>query len=224
MNTHALLPTSSGKVDAAVQRRHPERLRAELVAGGTLSAGVLAVVIFIVWGTLGAGYAAVLPYPLMEAIRNIRWGELLSRFDLLFVPLWLGLIALKLAIWVIVAAQASRRAVRMGQARLWYIAVVGATLIPAVMGFPTVSGRIAFLKNTHGVTARSHCLVLSSPSAALHLDGGEQAHDDPDCKTHYGGCIRSRIHDWLVRVLGYVSPRSFARPRADGHRLACPRI
>ncbi len=133
---------------SAVRERHPARLRAALVAGGALSAGVLAIVIFIVWGTLGAGYAAVLPYPFMETIRNIRWGELLSRFDLLFVPLWLGLIALKLAIWVIVAAHASRRAVRMGKARLWYIAVVGATLIPALMGFPTVSGRIAFLKHT----------------------------------------------------------------------------
>ncbi len=133
---------------SAVRERNPVRLRAAVVAGGMLSAGVLAGVILVVWGTLGAGYAAVLPYPLMEAIRNIRWGELLSRFDLLFVPLWLGLIALKLAIWVIVSAQSLRSATRIGRPRLWYIAVVGATLLPALLGFPTVSGRIAFLKNT----------------------------------------------------------------------------
>lgn len=136
-----------------------QSLRRAVVEGALWSSGVLFATVTVVWGVLGTNYAAHSAYPVLEAIRAVRSGQFFSRLDLIYVPVWLGLIELKLGIWTFVATDAILRALRLAP-RPWLSGGIGAmTLAAAVLGFPSVQGRLHFIM-TSWTTSLFPALVL----------------------------------------------------------------
>jgi len=131
----------------------PKARQKALMAGAWLTIGIFIWLILMLWGVLGAQFAAQTTFPLLEAIRDIRVGQFLSRFDLLFVPLWVGLIELKLGIWIFAAGTALARSIGVGPIRLWLGLVSLVPLVLAALLFPSVAGRIAFLRWSWADTA-----------------------------------------------------------------------
>lgn len=128
----------------------PHQRSNAILQGTFISAGVFVGIVMLLWGVLGAGFAASQSFPILEAIRDVRLSQFLSRFDIVFVPLWVALVELKLAIWMFIAVNSVRRAVRWGSSRLWMVLLGGATGAIASLGFTSVVERIAFLKATWG--------------------------------------------------------------------------
>ncbi|AEJ38889.1 spore germination protein [Sulfobacillus acidophilus TPY] len=131
----------------------PKARQQALMAGAWLTTDIFIGLIMTLWGVLGAQFAAQTTFPLLEAIRDIRVGQFLSRFDLLFVPLWVGLIELKLGIWIFAAGTALARSVGIGPIRLWFGLVSFVPLVMAALLFPSVAGRISFLRWSWADTA-----------------------------------------------------------------------
>ncbi|MBX5467139.1 MAG: spore germination protein [Firmicutes bacterium] len=123
----------------------PARLTRAVVEGALGASAVLLATTIVVWGVLGVGYARLATYPVLETIRLVRAGQFLSRLDLIFVPVWLGLIELKLAIWLFAASDALRRAWRRRWHAAWPLATGGLTLALALVAFPSVPSRIGFI-------------------------------------------------------------------------------
>jgi hypothetical protein len=153
--TGALLPLSFlGESIIGIQYADAARdrnpvARAQAITRGALISGlVFWIVITVLWGVLGAGYAGSLNFPILEAIRDVRMGQFLSRLDLVFVPIWLGLINLKLALWIYAGVKSWRQAAAWGSERLWLLTVSVSTVSAAVLGFPTLAERIRFLEAT----------------------------------------------------------------------------
>ncbi|MCL6564330.1 MAG: spore germination protein [Firmicutes bacterium] len=144
----------------------PQPLRRAIVEGALWCSGVLLATVAVVWGELGTNYAAHGAYPVLEAMREVRGGEFFSRLDLIYVPVWLGLIELKLGIWTFVATDATRRALGLSP-RPWLAFAIGAsTLAAATLGFPTVQSRLHFIV-TSWTTSLFPALVLLFVSAGL---------------------------------------------------------
>lgn len=146
------LPTAflgQGMLGAAFigQVEQPELggLRRAILLGQSGAALSLFLTVVIAVGALGPVFARQFMLPFFQVLHNLRVGEFLTRNEIWFLPIWIGLMYSKLAIWSIAVGDVARYTVGRWSPTLWY------WLLPAVglgvaLTHTTSESRVAFLQ------------------------------------------------------------------------------
>lgn len=157
----------------SVREHDPRRRQRALLQGTCISAAVLVGLVALIWGILGSSLAGEENFPILEAIRDIRLSPFLSRFDIVFVPLWLALIEMKLALWFYIVVRATKRIFRWGTLTTWTAILGAVTLAPSSFAFPSVASRVEYLKQTWMTIAFPILIILVLSSGLMgHLRKG----------------------------------------------------
>ena len=123
----------------------PRQITTAVVAGQVVSSGVLVVVVLLALGGLGPVYGGMVTYPWYALIKELRLDGFLTHLEFLFGPMWIMLLYLKSAIWLIAVADVGRKIWHKSPYWGWILAT-GLVTMAFSVSHSTDTSRLVYLR------------------------------------------------------------------------------